>query len=458
MELPKEYIDSLKKIPNLDIEKMIESYKEQSNIGVRFNFQKCKILSNNIENMPNFLKNCGVFGSFSQIPWCKTGFYYNGECKLGKSIFHELGLYYLQEPSAMSPVGFLDVQPDDFVLDLCASPGGKTTQIAEKLESGFLISNEIVPSRAMTLMENVHRLGLRNVAVTNHSPKELEKIFFEKFDKILVDAPCSGEGMFRKNPEAILEWNSESPIICADRQKQILNSACKMLKPNGILVYSTCTFSPEENEGIIKYLLDNFDDMEILPIEHRQYNFCDGIEIDGDNRLKNCARLYPYKINGEGHFVAKIHKKSIEIDDFSSKKQSKLHFDKKMVDVFQKWCNQFLNIKFDNFCTIGERIYANCKIDIDKLKVLSVGIYLGEVKKNNFVPSWHLAHCLTGKDAKFVQELSHQQAVDYIQGFEVETNFSGWTLLTYQNLPLCFGKGVDGKMKNHYPKNLRKHI
>jgi len=453
-----EYINSIKKIPNLDTEKLLQSYKFDSKVGIRFNLTKLQEFESYGQNIQKIMQNYGIFGDFSKISWCKTGFYYKGDDRLGKIILHEVGLYYLQEPSAMAPVNFLDIKQNDFVLDLCASPGGKTTQIAEKLENGFLVSNEIIFSRAKTLAENVQRLGLKNVAVTNHSPKELEKLFDEQFDKILVDAPCSGEGMFRKNPDAIKEWDTQTPKACAERQRQIVDSAYKMLKPDGIMIYSTCTFSMEENEEIIKYLLDNYDDLEVLPIEHSKYGFCEGIEIDGNNQLKNCARLYPYSIEGEGHFFAKIHKKNSKNTDFYSKKQPKSRFNKQIVDIFQKWCKQYLNTNFDNFCTIGESIYANCKIEIDKLRVLSVGIYLGEVKKNNFTPSWHLAHCIKSTDAKYVQNLSEDDAKKYISGEEIDTKNVGWTLLTYKDFSLSFGKGVDGKMKNHYPKNLRKKL
>lgn len=456
MELPKDYIESLKEIKGLNIEKLVASYQNNPKIGIRFNLIK---FDNKCENIEKILKKYVNFSEFSPILWCKTGFYYSGKEKLGKNILHEIGLYYMQEPSAMAPVNFLDVKENDFVLDLCASPGGKTTQIAEKLKSGFLISNEIVPSRAKVLAENVQRLGFDNIAVVNHSPKELEKLFFESFDKVLVDAPCSGEGMFRKNPESINEWTKNSPISCAERQKQIVDSAYKMLKPNGIMIYSTCTFSLEEDECVIKYLLDNYNDLELLDIEKNDYNFDNGEQIDGDVRLKKCARLYPYKIEGEGHFIAKLHKKSIKNNEISSKIKKNSSFNKKNVVVFEKWCNENLNVKFDNYCSIGDSLYANCKINIDKLKIVSVGLYLGEVRKDIFIPSWHLAHHLKKENAKLTEEISEEDAKKYIAGEEINTDIkTGWVLLTYKNLPLAFGKAVNGKIKNHYPKNIRKKL
>lgn len=458
MKFPDEYINLLKTIPNLDFQKMIDSYDEPSKIGVRFNAKKLSDINQNIENCQKILENEGYLGDFSKISWTNDGFCYDGEDRPSKSVLHEAGLYYMQEPSAMAPANFLNVEPDDFVLDLCASPGGKTTQIAQKLQTGFLVSNEIILTRAKVLMENVHRLGFENVVVTNHSPNELQKIFEEKFDKILVDAPCSGEGMFRKNPEAINEWNAQTPKMCAERQKQIVDCAHKMLKPNGTMIYSTCTFSLEENEEVIKYLLDKHDDLELVEINKGQYNFCDGIAIDNNVELKKCVRLYPYQITGEGHFFAKLHKKGEKTLKFASKIQQKIRYDKKMIDIFQKWCKEFLNVSFDNFCTIGESVYANCMVDIDKLKVLSIGIYLGEVKKNVFVPSWHLSHCLKSSQAKNVQELTQIECKKYIAGEEIDTKKVGWLLLTYHDLPIAFGKAVDGKIKNHYPKNYRKKL
>jgi len=458
MKLPNEYIESLKKVTNLNILKLEESFNHNAVAGVRFNHKKLPFKINE-KNIENFMKNYDIFAKFNQIPWCKEGFWIDENIKLGKNILHELGLYYLQEPSAMAPVEFLNVQPSDNVLDLCASPGGKSTQISSKLKEGFLIANEIVPKRAKILYENVERLGCDNVIVTNHSPRELEIRFEKFFDKILVDAPCSGEGMFRKNSEAIFEWNKNSPMQCATRQKEIVKSAYKMLKPNGTMVYSTCTFSLEENEEVVKFLLDEFDDLEILPIDHKKYNFEKGIDIDKSKRLLNCARLYPYNIFGEGHFFAVIHKKEGVSKECKKEKLKNLNYNKQKINIFEDFITKHSNLKFNNFCLMGEYLYANSFIDIDKLKVLNAGLFLGEFKKNNFVPSMHLSRSLT--EGKFYPKLNLNliEAKRYLEGLELNTNLKdGWVLLTYNNFPISFGKCVDGKIKNHYPKNLRKYL
>ena len=471
------YFESLKKIPGLDIEKMLKCFDNEKMSGVRFNTNKINLNDVTTKNSQKFLYKCNIDCKLSQINWCKTGFYFDNNVRLGKNLFHEMGLYYLQEPSAMAPAEFLNVQPDDVVLDLCASPGGKTTQIAEKLNkgSGFLISNEIIPQRAKVLAENVQRLGFNNVVVTNHSPKDLEKHFVCYFDKILVDAPCSGEGMFRKNNNAILEWDENLPINCAIRQKEIVESAYKMLKSGGTMVYSTCTFSLEENEEVIKFLLDNHKDLIICDIDHKKFNFDFGIDIDKKNNLTKCARLYPYNIDGEGHFFAVLKKQNnienqninlLYTNNNTLKNRKKINKNSKNeqknqqnIKIFEDFEKKYLNTKFNKFVSFGELLYCNCPLDLDKLKVNSVGLFLGEVKNNNFIPSLHLAHFLTKDQCKNVYELNEFDAKKYLEGYELDANISnGWVLLTYKDITLCFGKCVNNKIKNHYPKNLRKKI
>ena len=212
----------------------------------------------------------------------------------------------------------------------------------------------------------------------------------------------------------------------------------------------------QENEEVVNYILNKYVDFEILPIDHSKYNFCEGETIEGHKNLKCCARLYPYKIDGEGHFFAVLRKKQNEITTTFKNEKIKNICNKSDVAVFQKWARENLNINFDNFVSVGESLYANCKVCLDRLKILLAGVYLGEIKKGIFYPSYHLAHCLNMQDFKHVQNLSETDAKKYLEGYELDTNFAGWVLVAYQNLPLAFGKGVNGKLKNHYPKNLRK--
>ena len=275
------------------------------------------------------------FAHLSKVPWAETGYYYQSSDQPGKHPYHDAGVYYIQEPSAMAPVELLDVKPGERVLDLCAAPGGKSTQIAAKLQcQGFLLCNEIHPARAKILSENVERMGIVNACVTNETPAHLAESFPEYFDKILVDAPCSGEGMFRKNEAACDEWSPENVQICAERQDEILDCAARMLRPGGRLVYSTCTFAPAENEGSISRFLERHPEYEIIPIdkeclglasgdgrpEWARFGQEDSAILEMTSALENeeiarrnadicdTLRLWPHRIKGEGHYAAVLQK------------------------------------------------------------------------------------------------------------------------------------------------------
>ena len=265
----------------------VEAYKNEAYRGFRIN--RFKISERNEEHM---LKD---FGKIARVPWTDTGYYYGEELKPGKHPLFDAGAYYIQEPSAMLPAELIDIHPGDIVLDLCAAPGGKSTRLAERLflagGGGFLIANEYVASRAKILSSNIERLGISNAVVLNESPDSLETKFAGFFDSILVDAPCSGEGMFRKNPEAISEWSPANVELCAKRQRDILSSAHEMLKPGGCMVYSTCTFAPQENEENIRWFCDEFPDMELVEEKH----------------------VYPHRVEG-GTFCCKACKESGKFD------------------------------------------------------------------------------------------------------------------------------------------------
>ena len=410
----------------------------------------------------NTLKSDGsaVFDEFDLKPvdWCDSGYYFNGDDRPGKSVLHEGGAFYIQEPSAMTAVESMDIQKGDKVLDLCAAPGGKSSQIACKLQgSGLLVSNEIIPSRAKILSQNVERMGVRNCVVLNESPDSLSRRLKGVFDKILVDAPCSGEGMFRKNALAIDEWSLANVENCKQRQLDILECAVKMLKAGGVIVYSTCTFSKQENEEVIDEFLQNNSDFQVVD---SKFKFCSGYALDGskfNDKLVRTNRIFPHKFEGEGHFFAVL-KSNDEISDSKYALQSS-KVDVKAVKEFKAWQNENLNIELDANLSFGQALYCmpGGTPRLDGLKVERVGLQLGEYKKNRFEPSHALAMALKDSDVKRVLSLTKQDAEKYLSGQTLDASGNrGWALATYRGVSLGWCKCDGEYAKNHYPKGLRK--
>lgn len=341
--LPEAFLERMQRLLGDEYEDFLQSFEQEKHQALRLNALKVGIggrsaveLAKSVhEELPEAVgkgtegAKAGVATSFAhltKVPWAENGYYYQVSDQPGKHPFHEAGLYYIQEPSAMAPVELLGVEPGERVLDLCAAPGGKSTQIAAKLKGkGLLVCNEIHPARAKILSENVERMGIGNACVTNETPARLAEFFPEYFDRILVDAPCSGEGMFRKNEVACDEWSPENVELCAQRQDEILDCAARMLRPGGRLVYSTCTFAPAENEGSISRFLDRHSEFEILPIDKDALGLAGGdgrpewaddseseegndASKQADPGLKNTLRLWPHKIKGEGHYAAVLQK------------------------------------------------------------------------------------------------------------------------------------------------------
>lgn len=387
-----------------------------------------------------------------KVPWTEDGFYYPADVTPGRHPYHEAGLYYIQEPSAMAPVGHLEVKPGERVLDLCAAPGGKSTQIGALLEGrGLLISNEINPSRARILSENVERMGLANACVTNESPERLAEAFPEYFDKILVDAPCSGEGMFRKNEIALTEWSEENVRLCGERQDGILDQAAKMLRPGGRMVYSTCTFAQWENEGSIGRFLERHPEFELLTSQ----------------------RIYPHKVRGEGHFLAVLQKAGEVPAGYQAQPAGGLAKPLKESDCkeWQEFAREAIRRTVESavygreakgwLMKFGDNLYMTPENfpNLKGLKVLRPGLHLGECKKNRFEPSHALALALGAKDVTHVWRMSSKdyQPVAYLNGqtFPAEGE-KGWYLICVDGISLGWGKLAGGIMKNHYPKGLRK--
>lgn len=503
LTLPESFVQLRQPLLGKEWNDFLESYQHPKTYGLR----------------KNPLKNCDDLPfQLEPVPWSPEGFYANPDEHPGKHPLHEAGAYYIQEPSAMSVVNLLNPKPDDIICDLCAAPGGKSTQIGGKLQGqGLLVSNEIFPARARILSQNIERLGITNAIVCNEPPDRMASFFPFFFDGIVVDAPCSGEGMFRKDDTAIREWSPENIQICVERQKMILNHADEMLKPGGVLVYSTCTFAPEENEEMIAWFLAAHpgyvvEDWKETPagISAAEYSDYAGLsngrpdwvnwnkltqECEKKNakfpndikeQLSRTLRLWPHKLKGEGHFAARLRKghpapsseenpKCRQSDTTSSRKKKnateKNKLSKEIRNAFDEFQGKFLNtptisvpniaqdFSIGNYELFGDEIYLLPKQSptLKGLKIVRAGLHIGTSKKNRFEPAYAFAKALKKDMVKNSHDCSMEDAIRYLKGETISCNPSlkGWTLVCYENCPLGWGKAQNGICKNHFPKGLR---
>ncbi|MBQ7793466.1 MAG: RsmB/NOP family class I SAM-dependent RNA methyltransferase [Clostridia bacterium] len=386
-----------------------------------------------------------VLGGFDTVPWCENGCYGTKELLSGKHPYHAAGLFYFQEPSAMAAVPVLGIKHGDRVLDLCAAPGGKATQAAAELAgTGLLVANEIIPQRAKIVSENIERMGVKNAVVTNETPERLAEKFPEEFDSIILDAPCSGEGMFRKEPQAISEWSLAHSETCAVRQKKIADCAVKMLAAGGRLVYSTCTFAHCENEGVAEYITKTYPEMKLIKISEN--SLLDGYDAEGKTK-----RIFPHKMRGEGHFIA-LFQKDGERPPRNVQKKAK-----KIPPEAEAFIRENLNCELSGEPVLfGDRLYLLPEpLDLDKIKVLRAGLELGEVRKGRFIPSHALALALEGKDFKNTVNPSAEDIARFMHGETLSAESGGWCGVLADGYPLGWGKCSGGILKNHYPKHLR---
>lgn len=423
------------------------SFTEVPFAGLRVNTLKLK--PEDFEKMSPF--------ALSKVPWTKNGFYYEKKEQPGKHPYYFAGLYYIQEPSAMTPAALLPVEPGDRVLDMCAAPGGKSTELAAKLQGkGVLVTNDISSSRAKALLKNIEVFGVTNATVLSEVPDHLPGYFEEYFDKILIDAPCSGEGMFRKDPSIIKSWEKQGPEFFHKIQISILDAAVKLLKPDGYMLYSTCTFSPLENEGSMQYLLDRYPEFEVVPVEGYK-DFAHGrpewIE-NGAEELKDTLRLWPHKIKGEGHFIALLHKKGEPVPKEEMKKGKPVRYPKG-TEEFLSQLN--LDLEGKHFEEFGEKVYlvSDELPNLKGLRILRNGLYLGEKKKNRFEPSQSLAMAL--KAENYAHTINYpSDSLDlkkYLKGETIDLEddaLSGWQLILADGYPIGWGKASHGRLKNKY--------
>ena len=480
MNLPIEFEKKMKAFLGNEWDDFLYSYDNNRFQALRFNTLKVQ----STEERMRILKVLGI-SSDKKVSWADEAYYFDENVRPGKHPYHEMGLYYIQEPSAMSAAALLAPKPGMRVLDLCAAPGGKSTQLATYLgDSGFLVSNEINTQRSRILSQNIERMGIKNAIVTNEDSFVLASHFPGFFNAIQVDAPCSGEGMFRKLPEAIEQWSMENVAICAARQKEILDNAAVMLKPGGVIVYSTCTFSKEENEDVIEYFLERHPDFTLEEME----------------------RFWPHKVDGEGHFVAKLVRRGsvnelgadydvcedscnkvedtgLKVDrktkknknSKNRKNETKPALTKENMKLLSEFLDETISedvaawIKNSRLVMFGEQLYRlpDMEVDIKGLKVQRAGLHIGEFKKQRFEPSHSLALALKLNDAKNLVKLTcdNPQTIGFFNGQSVVLSDEqtaeckkGWALVCVDGYTAGWGKVNGTQVKNHYPKGLRNKI
>ena len=428
--LPEAFLQRMEKMLGSEYPAFLESLERPRAVALRFN-----PLKGAAPQLP-FVRQ--------SVPWEPNGYYYDPDFRPGLSPYHEAGVYYLQEASAMSAVALLDPQPGERICDLCAAPGGKTTQIAGRmLGQGFLLCNEINPKRAKILSRNIERMGVANALVTGEHPARLAEKYSGFFDRVLIDAPCSGEGMFRKEEAAVTDWSQETVEMCARRQAEILNSGAALLKPGGRLVYSTCTFAPEENEWQVEQFVKNHPEFVREDVDAPWFTPVG----------EGAFRLLPHKLLGEGHFVAVLRKVA------GTETNIPMASAEKLPKVFTEFAKDLqISLPEGKAIRFGQSLFwaPSDLPDIRGIKVLRPGLELGEEKKDRFEPAHGLALWLqtAARTIDFSPESTQMQ--DYLHGQVVPASQKGWTLIRVNGYSIGWGKG-DGKvLKNHYPKGLRR--
>lgn len=443
-ELPVSFLDSMKVLLGEEYQEYLDSFEKDRWHGLRVN--TLKVDARQFQKMVPY--------ALRGIPWISNGFYYEETQRLAKDAYYFAGLYYLQEPSAMTPASLLPIEPGDMVLDLCAAPGGKSTELGARLQGkGMLVANDISNSRAKALLKNLELFGIPNICVTSETPEKLVSIFPQFFDKILIDAPCSGEGMFRKDDGMVKSWLEKGPAYYHQIQEEIIRQAALMLKPGGYLLYSTCTFDRMEDEAIIEDFLKAQDEFELVELSLFE-GASDGIGLTG------CLRLFPHKIQGEGHFMALLRRKEQETPTNPYRpmlpvgaalaKELDLHKFLGMVAIEFEEHRLFLKHECIYYLPEGFPVNAN-------LRYLRTGLLLGELKKGRFEPSQALAMVLSQET--FRQSISFgredDRVIRYLKGetvalLETEGPLNGWCLVCVDGYPLGFAKGTGMSLKNKY--------
>ena len=448
-QLPKAYEERMRMLLGDDYSSYLEELEKPPVKAFRVNTDKI--------SLEDFEK-INIFGK-EKIPYVENGFYLNYE-KVGNHPYHHAGMIYVQEPAAMAPAECIDVHPDWKVLDMCAAPGGKSTQLKNKLgENGVLVSNEIISSRCKILTGNIERLGLKNTVTTCLDSKKIATYFPNTFDLIMVDAPCSGEGMFRKEEIAVSEWSTENVEMCAVRQREILENAVMALKNGGYIIYATCTFSVQENEKTIDSFLQKHPEFELVPVNDsiKEYT-ADGVYFEGCKckDINLTRRFYPHKASGEGQFMAVLHNRNEYAETKSKKAPLAPKIDKAIFEFLDDVLTDYNkdNVRIYN----GNPVYFTPDFPIDDGVAFSCGITIGELRKNYILPH-HQFFMGMAKNFKRVINLSAEsdEIIKYLHGEEISADCpNGWAVVTVDGCAVGGVKVVNGTAKNHYPKGLRK--
>ena len=428
--LPQEFLDRMKHQLGEEYDLYLQSLERPRAVALRFNPLKGDAPSLDFVKEP--------------VPWEPMGYYYDPESRPGLHPYHEAGVYYLQEASAMAPVSLLDPQPGERICDLCAAPGGKSTQIAGRLKGeGFLLCNEYSTKRAKILSRNIERLGIANALVTNETPQNLAKHLSGYFHRVLIDAPCSGEGMFRKEEAAITDWSQDTVEMCARRQAEILDHGAQLVRPGGRLVYSTCTFAPEENEQTVAAFLQRHPDFYPETVSAPWFT----------EAGEGAFRLWPHKLLGEGHFAAVLRREGdSEVTDAPDTSE-------KLPKVWTDFAKELgIDLPRGKAVSFGQSLYWAPREmpQLRGLKVLRPGLELGTVKKDRFEPAHALALWL--RSCKNTHDLrsDSKDTERYMHGETIASDRKGWCLVQVDGYSLGWGKGDKTVLKNHYPKGLRR--
>ena len=452
--LPEKFKERMMPLLGDEWEKFAAAMSEDAVRGVRIN---------RIKIAPETYKT-GSDPRVEPLSYYDDGFYFVSDETVGVLPEHHAGIFYMQDPGAMASLAAVDIPRGAKVLDMCAAPGGKSGQAAAAIgDEGFLHSNEFVPKRAKIMVGNFERLGIKNAFVTSLDTAELKKMYRAFFDFVIADVPCSGEGMFRKNEVAISEWSEENVERCAKRSREILENAAPVVAPGGYIIYSTCTFSVDENEAVVFDFLRCHDDFELAEVrDELRAVTADGVSIDGDEDgiLHRCRRFYPHVSKGEGQFVALLRRK--ESNDmptilYKSKAKEPDKSEKAVIEAFLK---DTLEGPIDaKAYKVGENVVLiSHGVPVPENSVFSSGVLLGEIRKGLLTPH-HQFFSAYGKEFKRRLELSDdaEKTRKYLRGEEIENDglSGGWCALTYLGAPLGGGKAVGDRIKNHYPKGLR---